>query len=347
MPPQILHDDNPTVVAVDKDKHSFSAVRWAIDHLLMTNPTLILIHVKTGQSQNQNLNGVSPDANGGFLDEIFTPFRAYCACKGIIVREAVIEGDDVSNSLIDYINHHHVTNVVLGGSSRSALSRKFWTYDVPTLINKTAPDFCSVYVIVKGKTQSVRLAARHAASSTPPRIPSTQAQSVKINNFEPDTGSRANSIREWKGVGSERIVSNKGPGNGSMDNYDISSRVGSKMSPGHISLDRPVKLGSIDIPTQNLDFTFIAEGGDDKYSSSSKEAEDEMKRLKHEVRQTMDMYNTACKEAVSAQQKVNNATFGSKNENSVVSNIVKKKLGNQTHLLSPQDRTPWNDSVSV
>lgn len=72
-----------------------------------------------------------------------------------------------------------------------------------------------------------------------------------------------------------------------------------------------------------------------------------MKRLKHEVRQTMDMYNTACKEAVSAQQKVNNATFGSKNENSVVSNIVKKKLGNQTHLLSPQDRTPWNDSVSV
>lgn len=82
-------------------------------------------------------------------------------------------------------------------------------------------------------------------------------------------GSRANSIREWKGVGSERIVSNKGPGNGSMDNYDISSRVGSKMSPGHISLDRPVKLGSIDIPTQNLDFTFIAEGGDDKYSSSS------------------------------------------------------------------------------
>lgn len=53
MPPQILHDDNPTVVAVDKDKHSFSAVRWAIDHLLMTNPTLILIHVKTGQSQNR------------------------------------------------------------------------------------------------------------------------------------------------------------------------------------------------------------------------------------------------------------------------------------------------------
>ncbi|CAI9755727.1 unnamed protein product [Fraxinus pennsylvanica] len=305
MPPQILHDDNPTVVAVDKDKHSLSAVRWAIDHLLITNPTLILIHIKTRQSQNQNLNGASPDANGGFLDKIFTPFRAYCACKGLKVREAVLEGNDVSNSLIDYINHHHITNVVLGGSSRSVLSRKFWTYDVPTLINKAAPDFCSVYVIVKGKTQSVRPAARHAACSTLPRIPSTQAQSVKINNFEPDTGSRANSIREWKGVGSERIRSNKGLGNGSgsVDNYDISSRGGSKISPGRISLDGTIKLGSIGIKTQNLDFTFIAEGGDDRYSSSSKEIEAEMKRLKLEVRQTMDMYNTACKEAVSAQQK--------------------------------------------
>ncbi|KAL2517896.1 Protein kinase protein with adenine nucleotide alpha hydrolase-like domain [Abeliophyllum distichum] len=305
MPPQIPHDDNPTVVAVDKDKHSLSAVRWAIDHLLISNPTLILIHVKTKNSQNQNSNGVSPEANGGSFDDIFSPFRAYCARKGIIVKEVVVEGNDVSNSLIDYINNYHVTNMVLGGSSRSPISRKFWTHDVPTLINKAAPDFCSVYVIVKGKTQSIRPAARHAASSTPPRLPSTQAQlPVKFNHFEPDARSRANSIRELKDVGSDRIRPQKIPGNESMDNYDIPSRVGSKNSPGHISLDRPIKFGSIDITTQNLDFTYIAEGGDDRYySSSQKEVEAEMKRLKLEVRQTMDMYNHACKEAVSAQQK--------------------------------------------
>lgn len=31
---------------------------------------------------------------------------------------------------------------------------------MPTIVNKTAPDFCSVYVVSKGKQQSVRPAAR-------------------------------------------------------------------------------------------------------------------------------------------------------------------------------------------
>ena len=35
-----------------------------------------------------------------------------------------------------------------------------------------------------------------------------------------------------------------------------------------------------------------------------KDVEAEMKRLKLELKQTMDMYNTACKEAVSAKKKV-------------------------------------------
>lgn len=35
-----------------------------------------------------------------------------------------------------------------------------------------------------------------------------------------------------------------------------------------------------------------------------KDLEAEMKRLKLELKQTMDMYNTACKEAVSAKQMV-------------------------------------------
>lgn len=37
---------------------------------------------------------------------------------------------------------------------------------------------------------------------------------------------------------------------------------------------------------------------------STDDLEAEMKRLKLELKQTMDMYNTACKEALSAKQKV-------------------------------------------
>lgn len=40
--------------------------------------------------------------------------------------------------------------------------------------------------------------------------------------------------------------------------------------------------------------------------NGQKEVEAEMKRLKLELKQTMDMYSTACKEAISAKQKVSN-----------------------------------------
>lgn len=41
----------------------------------------------------------------------------------IVVKEIVVENTDVTKGLIDYINNHCVTNVVLGASSRSALGR--------------------------------------------------------------------------------------------------------------------------------------------------------------------------------------------------------------------------------
>lgn len=39
---------NSTVVAIDKDKNSNYAVRWAADHLfhLINNPNMILVHVR-------------------------------------------------------------------------------------------------------------------------------------------------------------------------------------------------------------------------------------------------------------------------------------------------------------
>lgn len=46
------HDDGgsvhevTTVVAVDKDKNSNQAVKWAVDHLLSNMPLLVLVHVK-------------------------------------------------------------------------------------------------------------------------------------------------------------------------------------------------------------------------------------------------------------------------------------------------------------
>lgn len=69
--------------------------------------------------------------------------------------------------------------------------RKFWTHDVPTIVNKAAPDYCTVYVISKGKQQSVRPAAKPLASSSA-RLPSSQPWSAaRLSNYsEPEDISR-------------------------------------------------------------------------------------------------------------------------------------------------------------
>ncbi|PIN13223.1 Serine/threonine protein kinase [Handroanthus impetiginosus] len=183
MAPQISHDGDPVIVAVDRDKHSTSAVRWAIEHLLVTNATLILVHVRIRNLHKRSFISIycffgkiadgrsASEANGECIEDIFLHFRAFCARKRTVMQIVVLEGNDVHNTLLDYINSHHTTNIVLGASSRSPITRKFWTHDVPTMINKAAPDFCNVYVIAKGKTQSGRPAARHAGNSTPPGLP--------------------------------------------------------------------------------------------------------------------------------------------------------------------------------
>ncbi|VVB14188.1 unnamed protein product [Arabis nemorensis] len=68
---------NSTVVAIDKDKNSNYAARWAADHLfhLINNPNMILVHVRLknhgGSHDNDELN------------QLFIPYRGYCARKGV------------------------------------------------------------------------------------------------------------------------------------------------------------------------------------------------------------------------------------------------------------------------
>ncbi|KAL3844258.1 hypothetical protein ACJIZ3_001661 [Penstemon smallii] len=317
MSPRISYDDNPTVVAIDKDKHSASAVKWAIEHLLITNPTLILIHVKTKNSSNQTSNGGASKADCESIMDIFKPFRAYCARKGIVIQEEVIEGVDVHNTLLDYINNYHVTNMVLGASTRNLITRKFWTHDVPTMINKVAPDFCSVYVISRGKTQSIRPSAQQGANSTLSRLPFSQT-SVESNYFETEYGSRAPTGRKNAGsemkkpmktitnglVGHHHEISNRRGKSSFGDDYDIA--IPSTDSSWRNSLDNDI-MGPVITPDM-MDITQVeivgsVNVGEKTDPEGSSLSSNEVERLRLEVKQTMDMYNTACKEAISAKQR--------------------------------------------
>ncbi|TMW99856.1 hypothetical protein EJD97_001845 [Solanum chilense] len=309
MPSTIQGDEgiNPIVVAIDKDKHSSSAVKWAVDHLVISNPALVLVHVRMKNSPNQvGGNSAGQSSNRGSSDQdghkVFIPFRAYSARKGIAVKEVIVEDISVSKGLLDYINNYHITNVVVGASSRSAFSRKFWTHDVPTIVNKAAPDYCTVYVISKGKQQSVRPAAKPLASSSA-RLPSSQPWSAaRLSNYsEPEDVSRS----AYKNSFGPDMMPKSGTSNASIDSPDFYSRDQKNSYTGRSSPSddtgpfAPFSRGSVDVTTENLDFTQISVNDN---SSSSSMWESEMSRLKLELKQTMDMYNSACKDAVSANQ---------------------------------------------
>ncbi|KAL1532587.1 U-box domain-containing protein 35-like isoform X1 [Salvia divinorum] len=289
---QDLQENNVvTVVAVSKGKNSPLAVRWAIDNLLNgSKHTFILAHVRTRHHHHHygQQGGVVTEANSGVVEDIFSACRTVCARKGAKREEVVLEGVDVHSALIDYINHNSVTNIVLGASTRNVITRyRFWIPDVATMINKAAPDFCSVYVISRGKPQSIRPAARHTDSSTraPSPVSSTRGSSVRggrRNGDEP----LENSSRRFRNDGGE------------------SRRRSRNMGKFVNTHEDSVRDHGLDITKVQMSNTNSVGSEQSDLLAPSSPSPTAINRLKKEVNQTMSMYNEACKEAISAQKKV-------------------------------------------
>ncbi|XVE70882.1 hypothetical protein DITRI_Ditri10aG0105900 [Diplodiscus trichospermus] len=322
MAPQFSSDDivpaNTTAVAIDKDKNSPHAVRWAIDHLVITNPFIILIHVR---HKNQGDSESDHDIN-----QLFIPFRGYCARKGIQMKEVILEDADVSKALLEYISKNLINNIVLGAATRNGLSsylsyRKFKN-DIPTNVTKTAPEFCSVYVISKGKLLTVRKAQRTISNTaTPPKAPSGMPPQIPQNQIE-DDGNRGQHARgSLRNAGSERLSLDNpskipirdrdryrsSPANLSLDTIDFQGRpsISNDSLSGDSDFPAKLALGSMDISGQNLDFSVVSSTPPESLPLSSRDIEAEMRRLKLELKQTMDMYSTACKEALTAKRQAN------------------------------------------
>ncbi|XP_035547198.1 U-box domain-containing protein 35 isoform X2 [Juglans regia] len=273
------------------------------------------------------------------------PYRAYCARKGIQLKEVVVEDNDVSKALLDYVNKNCIDSIVVGASTRNALTRKFKGYDVASGLLKSAPHFCSVYVISKGKIFSARTAPRPLINTvTPPKHPSGPSPTPtsglpppvphEVHNGEENGATVTRSARSpWRTSGGhdrsihleragsetprvtttrDRERTKSSPTNISMENIDLPYRSGApRPSFGRDShaddgdlLPGPMVMGSMDLSNQNLDFSIIPHSPKDPLArQSARDLEAEMKRLRLELKQTMDMYSTACKEAISAKNK--------------------------------------------
>ncbi|XP_061350402.1 U-box domain-containing protein 34-like [Gastrolobium bilobum] len=278
---------NVTMVAVDKDKNSGHAFRWTTNHF--DNSIIIAVHVKHKNNiiPHQGTNVFPPDEDD--MDNVFNPLRQMCRHKVVMLKEAVIDDNDVVRGILEYAHRNHIHTIVVGApsSTKNTLARKFKGNNVATAIIKSAPEYSSVYVISKEKIVGTRPALRPRVNGVgPPKQLTGHAPS------ELENGVRSQTLRVGVTSGrSERShlheKSRTSSSSQSMDSFDLSNR-GQRSSYGH------------DSSSDESDSSGFAS---DSQSSVSGEIEAEMKRLKLQLKRTMNMYNSACKEAISAQNK--------------------------------------------
>ncbi|CAA0331736.1 unnamed protein product [Arabidopsis thaliana] len=150
-----------TAIAIDKDKNSQHALKWAVENIVADAPQCVLIHVQLGDTGG-HFHQDNPDE----AHEFFLPFRGFCARKGIIAKEVILHDIDISNAIVNYItNNYYIANLVVGASARNSFLKKFQSPDVPTTLLKTTPETCAVFVVTKGKLLKSRSAShRHKLS---------------------------------------------------------------------------------------------------------------------------------------------------------------------------------------
>ncbi|XP_027337326.1 U-box domain-containing protein 35-like [Abrus precatorius] len=160
--PAVVADGGTTVIAINADRNSHFAVKWAVEHLLKKNSSCTLVHVRTKSMHPHDVvdvpkHGRPPTEEE--LHQLFLPFRGFCARKGIAAKELVLHDIDVPSALTDYVVEHSISNVVVGvdASPWGALVRRFnKDADVATSLAKSLPETCTLYVVLKGKVQIIQ-----------------------------------------------------------------------------------------------------------------------------------------------------------------------------------------------
>ncbi|KAH9665050.1 protein kinase domain-containing protein [Citrus sinensis] len=306
-----------TAVAIDADKSSQYAVKWAVDNLLNESSQYVLLHVRNHSSNPRKYFSIlfieleassigGRPATNDELQKLFLPYRGLFARKRILAREVVLQDIDVSSALIYYVKNNSVGNIVAGGSSRNLLTRKFRNLDLPSSLLKSAPESCAVYIISsKGKLQSSRPAASQPQMlSGDALIPKQPPLGERPSVIQPDSprsveiGSTDNSQKAKNGKSESTfpIVSSILPADSHMQN-SFNSESESDISDFSV----PVSYQSTEI-SENIDFSSLSKSSKDHFPQSPKGLEAEIKRLRLELKQSMEIYNSVSKEAVSTSQ---------------------------------------------
>ncbi|KAI5348387.1 hypothetical protein L3X38_001274 [Prunus dulcis] len=292
-------------VAVDEGIASQNALKWAVNHLLYgsTRHTPIkLLHV-INPSNSKNTPHATGQAHEAQNMDFMLPFRCYCTRKRVQCETVVLEDQDVAEALLDYISRNGIEFIVLGATatSRIGFSRRLFkaSESIPGRVLKLAPHFCSVYTIKQGRVCEGREASRPL-----PNIRAADERAEESNHV-----GRAPSNRAYDEVSlPDNDISLGRPSTDSISFYQNfgSADMSRVLSESSNYLESIAKLesdfGSFDLNIPH-ELSSNAQGMPFLSQKVLDEMEDEMKRLRVELKQTMDMYHAACKEAVAAKQK--------------------------------------------
>ncbi|XP_057784575.1 LOW QUALITY PROTEIN: U-box domain-containing protein 51-like [Salvia miltiorrhiza] len=316
-------------VAIDKDKRSQDALKWATEHLINKGQSIILIHVvprPSTSSLGKNYaiyepNGVAK-ARMKALEkqhkELFLSFHCFCTRKDINCFDVLLEETDIARAISDYAAYAAVENLVLGSSRHGFIKLK--VTDVPSSVSKSAPDFCTVYVISKAKISSVRNASRAAPFVSPVISHLQKMEDSNPNSFDSSHNSRPGADPPKAAFDDSDLFKSpfsRGRGfNGRMfaeisenenESFAGSDRTSTDRLSGVLFDSQASSRTSRASTCSDNSFTSTQSGprGSEAsfstdFSSSSVEGDDvdaEMRRLKQELQRTMEMYSTACKQA--------------------------------------------------
>ncbi|KAI8565900.1 hypothetical protein RHMOL_Rhmol03G0297000 [Rhododendron molle] len=343
-----INEEKLVAVAIDKDKRSQVALKWAIDNnLISRGQTVRLIHVHQSPLPNPNpnpnpnptpssSNNLGNDYDGtprlepydqaasaATINDMFLSFRCFCSRRDVLWEAVTLEEQDIAKALIDYISFNRVDTLVLGSPSKKGISRLFKSSDIPSTVLKGAPYFCNVYVISKGKVASMRSASHPLPSNISATGRTRSAPTHHItNDHDTDFVDRVPETRLQDEMSiPETDISYVCSGRLSTDStffafYD--NLAGSELITGR----SPRSLSMMSVGARNFDPIGLASSSNcadldyspHELSPSDKETsclplnnelvvEEKIRRLELQMKQTMDMYHAACREALTAKRK--------------------------------------------
>ncbi|XWS12102.1 hypothetical protein CRYUN_Cryun37aG0061600 [Craigia yunnanensis] len=276
-----------TAMAICKDRNSQFAVKWAVDNLLDTGSKCFLIHVRSQSLHPHDFEDAPKEGrppSEAELQQFFLPYRGYCARKGIQSIEVILHDIDVPSTVVDFISNNNIGNIVVDASSRNVLTR-----------SQTPQD-----------------------STTPHKSPHLKALLSKRAFDSPKIEELSRTVSSC-GVSSYRISSGR-----ISDSFKVTTRYKLKThdeaksstpsprsqtpeSPNIISISEssnfsgPPSCLSTDIYGHSSDCT--ADDSSFFASLTPRGLETEMRRLRQELKKTMEMFNSVSKEAVVAKEK--------------------------------------------